>query len=474
MFSLAQAALLGNYTHFAGEPAPYATRKAFIEGFTQTTAHTIFSNMPANEHLVLYIMGTYMLTILPLCPALEKLVVTMSPFQSQSVRIFDAMQAVCRSARDDWRLMFSPDVLDVLKKSHKRTPKRKLVPRGLSDCSGALALSAQRTAARRGLKRKGVAFAPAEFAEHIKRSRAGEPPPEDIVRLADRAADKVLVALDADTTKAPIVIFDQECIDDADLLRLADYASAIDLAHQLRVTPLPTEFVRSQVAAVSRRFGCSETDWDTLRRATRACICVTCGLRNFFLTRQERNGASRRVDNIRAAGLRKLALNLHTGDLRCVASDSCPRMPLVTADVAKGGGAPLEPPPEAGPFGGVLVLRDVAIMISPCCGHLCATSSMRVVPTGLDCPACTTARREEADATPDPRICAHCGKRSQLRQAMEQTVLLRDSQGRVIKYGFCRSHFRSWARTQSGYLSFQFVSLNMTNRSGNGLVRNPT
>jgi hypothetical protein len=57
---------------------------------------------------------------------------------------------------------------------------------------------------------------------------------------------------------------------------------------------------------------------------------------------------------------------------------------------------------------------------------------------------------------------------------MEQTVLLRDAHGRVLTYGFCRSHMRTWARTQSGYLDKEFVSRNMMNRRGDGLVLNPT
>ena len=170
MFSLAQAALLGNYTHATGEGAPYATRKAFIDGFTQTSAVDIFSAMPAHEHLVLYIMGTYLLTILPLCPALERLVNAMSPFQSQAQRVFDALQSVRNTARDDWRVMFSEEVLEALKKTHKRMPKRKLVPRGISDVSNSLVVSATRTAARRGIKRKG-ARSPGQRGEGSERGR---------------------------------------------------------------------------------------------------------------------------------------------------------------------------------------------------------------------------------------------------------------------------------------------------------------
>lgn len=464
MFALAQAALLGNYVQSPGPPAPYATRKAFIAGFTQQNAAAIFGAMPPNEHLTLYVMATYNLaTIMPLCPALQKLVSAMSPMQAQAHRVFEAMQALRDAARNDWRLMFGDAALEALKKAHKRMPKRKLVPRGLSDVSAALAVSASRTAARRGLKRKGAAFDPDFFEAQLQRLRRGAPPEPALAAASGAAAGEVLAALGEDPHRATSLAFAPETIGDADAARLADYAAAEEHVRLARATPLPAGFVRRQREAVARRFGCGPEDWDTLRRVTRVAICVSCGVRNFFLTQAERGASKRRVDNVRAAGFRKLAHNLEAGDMRCVAGESCPKHTLSYVDLASEDGS-----------GGALVLRGAAVVVSPCCGYACASSSIRVTPTGFDCPACCVARKEEAEGAPDPRICAHCGKRSQLRQAMEQTVLLRDDHGRVLQYGFCRSHMRPWARTQSGYLTLSFVSKNMTNRSGNGLVRNPT
>lgn len=467
MFSIAQAALLGNYSNVQGPPAPYATRKAIIAEFTQKTATQIFCSLPANEHLVLYIMGTYMLTILPLCPALENLVVAMSPFQSQAARVFDAMQAVRHAARDDWRLLFSTEVLESLKKTHKRMPKRKTVPRGLSDCSSVLLTTVTRSASRRGLKRScGVAFDSRVFGEHVKRARQGLPPPPAVALPAQGVAEELSRLYDEDSSKLMMALFPVSTISSPALMELADFAAATDHAKLVRLTALPSAFVGAQVAAVARRFGCEASDWECVRRATRVAICVNCGIRNFFLLQQERGASSRRVDNVRAAGYRKLALNLSSGELRCVASSTCHQHELTYVDLA----GPGDPEPQ----GGVLVLRGCSVMVSPCCGHLCATSAIRVTPTGMDCPACATSRREAAEKTPDPRICAHCSKRSQLRQAMDHTVLLRDELGRVQCFGFCKSHFRQWARTQSGYLDLDFVSKNIGNRSGNGLVLNPT
>jgi len=467
MFALAQAALLGNYTHVTGERAAYATRKAFIDSFTQATAADMFNSLPPHEHLVLYIMGTYLLTILPLCPALERLVSAMSPFQSQAQRVFDALHAVRTAGRDNWQVMFSDEVLETLKKTHKRMPKRKLVPRGLSDASNSLVVSATRTAARRGIKRHGVAV----DAEYFELLAANKRPVTEWTPDGNfsGAAAELLGEMERDPTKAPVVIFSQDTIGDAALARLVDFAAAADLAHVCRTTPLPERFVQAQMAAVARRFGTD--DPDAMRRATTVIVCVNCGPRNFYLTQAERSAASRRVDNVRAAGYRKLALDMTTGELRCVATEACMKHRLIAIS---GGSESLPGPPDAAAArGGIVALRDVALVLSPCCGHLCATCSIRVTPTGMDCPACCTARKDESEQTPDPRICAHCSKRSQLRQAMEQTVLLRDAHGRVQKYGFCRSHLRRWARTQSGYLTLDFVSRNMTNRHGNGLVLDP-
>jgi len=464
MFAIAQAALLGNYVH-ATDRAPWETRKALVEGFTQRNAAEFFLKLPTNEHLVLYIMGTYVLTVLPLCPALDKLVAAMSPFKSQEARVFDAMRAVRQAGRGDWRLMFSTDTLDALKKTHKRMPKRKIVPRGLADCSNVLCVNTKRTASQRGLKRPGgaVAFDPQYFSEQVKRARLGLPPPEELSRACGRAADAVLGLADGVPNKKPTLMFSKEDLSDADLERLFDFAAATDHARLARLTPLPDGFVRRQVAAVARRFGCAEDELVTLQRAKRIAICVSCGVRNFYLTQAERGAATRRVDNVRAAGYRKLALNLATNELRCVATESCVQHPLTFVDLAEPSGA-----------GGVLVLRSCSLALSPCCGHVCATSSMRVTAQGPDCPCCSTSKKEAAESTPDPRLCEHCGKRSQLKQALEQTVLLRDESGRIKKYGFCKTHMRQWARTASGYLSFDFVSRNMMNRSGNGLVLDPT
>jgi len=93
---------------------------------------------------------------------------------------------------------------------------------------------------------------------------------------------------------------------------------------------------------VARRFGCREDDWETLRRATVALVCPCCGLRNFHLLHAERQPLrKRRINNVRAAGFKKLAHNLLTDELRCVEASTCSAHPLV--EVSRGL-RPLGPP----------------------------------------------------------------------------------------------------------------------------------
>jgi hypothetical protein len=63
--------------------------------------------------------------------------------------------------------------------------------------------------------------------------------------------------------------------------------------------------------------------------------------------------------------------------------------------------------------------------------------------------------------------------RLQARVSAENMVMLRSSTGSVLKYSFCKTHYRRWAKTRNGYLTFDFLSHNMSNRTGSGLVLNP-
>jgi hypothetical protein len=283
--------------------------------------------------------------------------------------------------------------------------------------------------------------------------------------LLQPAVDTFLGALA--TSNKPTELLDRETIDDATLEKLSDFAIAFDGGTLFKLVSLPEDVADMQLAALAKRFNCEPDDWDTLRRATSVKLCIKCGIRNFTLQNVERfpkNTYSRRMSNQQSAGFKKLAYDVDTGSLRCVETPHCSHLDMQTIDL-------LQRDPATGKLkGGVLVLRKETAMISPCCGHLCATSAVRFANSTFDCPACCETKRAVAEELLDPRVCAYCQKRSQLKQSLSQIVYLRDAKGRVKSHGFCKTHFRPWARLQSGYLAFEFVSLNMQNRSGAGLV----
>jgi hypothetical protein len=121
----------------------------------------------------------------------------------------------------------------------------------------------------------------------------------------------------------------------------------------------------------------------------------------------------------------------------------------------------------------VLVTRKMAITISPCCGQLAHANSIAAngaSQSGYDCPACAAQWRcANAPKEPDCRVCAYCSKRISPKHA-GNIILLFDEDGSLFKYTFCKSHFRSWARTQDGHCTLDFVSRNMANRRGGGLI----
>lgn len=468
VFSILQCCLLGNYESVR-ERVPYATRKKFISEFTEQNAVAMIKSMPVTEHLLLYVMRSYIFVSITCCPALAKLFITISPLQKQLSKVADSLRMVRAGASQDWRSFFSEELLDSLRKNHKRLPKKKIIPRGLSDRSDALATNAKRAATKRQLKREhGAAFDIGFYQDCAKRAKHGDAIPETLVKEFDGPARAILAKIAAQPTKKPSIKLDA-AFPDVSIQRLCDFSAALDNARLFRITPFPTGFVQLQLQAVADRFSCAIDDWTVLRRATRILSCSNCGIRNFSMLASERNPptpATRRINNSRAAGYQKLACDVNTGELRCVECAACKDMPLISIDLIEPDGDSVK--------GGALILRDKAVMLSPCCGHLSATASIRLTPTGWDCACCAATKRAVADETPDPRICFHCSKRSQLKLALTQTVLLRDEKGRVQTTGFCKTHFRSWARTQSGYLTAVFVSKNMMNRSGNGLVLAPT
>jgi hypothetical protein len=270
--------------------------------------------------------------------------------------------------------------------------------------------------------------------------------------------------------KKVATILEPEILPTEELKKLHDFAKGFDDGFLYRITDLPPSILQTSLQAVANRFKCDVSDWSTLQRATRLKFCLNCGIRNFVLQNIERypkSSFSRKQSFERSAGFRKLAISCDSDFARCIETPECSKLDLQTLDL-------IRQDPDTGKLvGGAYIGRRESVMVSPCCGFVVSVSSIRFNAQTWDCPACAATKKAAQEELLDPRVCAHCGKRSQLKLAMSHIVMLRDGKGRVKAHGFCKGHFRSWARCESGYLDFEFVSLNMTNRSGNGLVLNP-
>jgi len=477
-FQIFQCILMNNFRNVhACDYWPYSTRKAFLKEFTEAHMLQIMKNLPDHENFSMYVLKTYLNVVLPLCPPLQKFIMYISPLQKQIERVAVSMHMVRQTGSSDWTAMFSPGVLDILKKNHKRLPKKKLVPRGTADLSDTLRTVASKSLAKRGIKRL-LATDVEQYSQTFKRARHWDgdidalTKDKEMMQLAalfDAPSTAILKRMNDSAGKKITFLLDCDVPTDT-VKQLHDFAKAVDDGLMCRLTILPQTFLKAAVQAVARRFQCEEDNWDVLRRVTQVRFCFHCGIKNFVLQNIERYpkaSFSRKQSFERSAGYRKLAVSCDSGYMRCIETPECAKLELQTLDL-------IRRDPDTGQLvGGAWIGRKESVMVSPCCGYLCAVSSVRFSNNCFDCPACAASKKALAEELLDPRICSHCSKRSQLKLAMSHVVMLRDVKGRIKAHGFCRSHFRSWARCDNGYLDFNFVSLNMTNRSGNGLVLNP-
>lgn len=494
MWSILQCALLGNFD-CSRERLPYAQRFELLRHLNDENACEFIKKLVDDEHLAFFAFREYLQVVANNIPALKAMIDATAPLSQQTDRIRDALRVMRQNASADWRVAFEPGTLEMLKRVYKRAPKRKTIPRGSIDVSGSLVVMTQRTIQRRSLKREhGVAFdvgtfeavhksacrwlslddfAGAEAALATTAAAAGGGAgaagdgggPAGVLSEVNRSSRAVLAALERAPFKRPASFFDEQTISNAALRVLSDSAVALDTALSTVLIDLPPAFLAIQVAAVARRFQCDASDWNSISKATQIRYCPCCQeVKNFVLVEDERGETQR---NTRSAGFKKLQLDVDTGRLTCALNSACCRFSLITHDcIVKREDGALR--------GGILVTRQGAYMVSPCCGFLCLAASIKANPTGFDCPACCQSKLNVAINAPDLRLCGYCSKRIQSKISQENVVLLRSENRAVLKYSFCKTHFRTWARTRNGYLDFDFVSRNMTNRNGSGLILNPT
>jgi hypothetical protein len=464
---VALCAMLGNYRDSVTPPHTFAVRKNILTQFTLKACVEAMKSLESDHMFFFYALREYIGTVLRGLPCVEALLEAQVAFSKQRARVSDAL----RSARNAGATSYSDFIVtfsDIFKRNYKRLPKRKSIPRGRGDRSSALCAVANRTVKKRNLKRTACdAFDVGFFNDAVKRIKvdgiaAVDALVNEEVQAAAEAARYEAFADGAAKTAAGYHVDAA----DATVKVLSDVAHAADVVMGVVRVPLPPELARAQLAAVARRFGVGEAD-HRVHRITRAMFCSGCKeCKNFAATKTERTGKQVAT---RAAGYRKVSLNHEQpdGPITCIEKEDCMHFGLETHDIVT------RSDDGATVASCVLVTRKMAITISPCCGqlvHANAIAANGASDSGYDCPACAAKWRcANAPLEPDIRVCAYCSKRISPKHA-GNIILLYDDEGALFRYCFCKSHMRSWARTSEGHCTLLFVSKNMQNRRGSGLI----
>jgi len=463
----ALCAMLGNYRDNVTPLHAWKTRKNILINFTLKACITAMKELQPDQLFFFYALREYIGSTLRMLPCVEALLEAQVAFAKQRARVSDAM----RSVRNSEPQSFNDFIVahsETFRRNYKRLPKRKSIPRGRGDRSNALCAVINRTVKKRNLKRTaGDAFDVDFFGSVIKRIRTDGVDAVDTLVGEDvqAAAEAARYEAFADNAAKATAGYSIDAADDT-VRRLNDVAQAADVVLGVVRVPLPRQMAAAQLEAVARRFGVSVDD-PKVARITRVMFCTGCHeCKNFVSTRQERSG---KLVAARAAGYRKISLNFENlaSEPVCVEKEDCTHFGIETHDVITrtGTGDSVQ--------SCVLVTRKMAITISPCCGQLVHANSLAasvVSDTRYDCPACAAKWRvAAAPNVPDVRKCAYCSKSISPKHA-GNVALLYDAEGDLYKYGYCKSHWRPWCRTSDGYCTLDFVSRNMGNRRGTGLI----
>jgi hypothetical protein len=463
-------AMLGNYRSNVPPPFSFEVRKSIIVGFTPKACAAAMKSLQPDQMFFFYAYREYIGFVLQSLPCVEALLEAQVAFAKQRARVSDALRSA-RNANPTEFGEFISTLNDHYRRNYKRLPKRKQIPRGRGDRSNALCIVTTRTAKKRNLKRTaGNAFDIELFNTVAKRIKT-----DGIAAAVNTVADERVHAVaeaaryDAFAEGATKLAAGYHVNADEETIKvLSDIAHAADAVCGVVRVPLPPAFARAQLDAVARRFGVPVDD-PVVSRITRLFFCLGCGgCKNFVASRVERTG---KMVAVRAAGYKKVSLNYMVPDapMVCIETPDCSRFSVEGYDIVTRGGAKGADDVESC----VLVTRKMAVLVSPCCGQLIHANALAAnlnSAHGYDCPACAASLRKEFCAKePDARVCAYCSKRIPPKHA-NNTILLFDEEGALYKFGFCKSHFRPWARTQDGYCTLGFVSKHMQNRRGSGLV----
>jgi len=454
LYEITITIILGNYLS-AVDPPPYPIRVAIIRDFTLTRFKQMVLANPDSISLLFYCVRMYIDMVARACPPIQSFLAAMVDWSKQILRVNEALRVfrVNLPETNVVEYIFSKEALSALARSWKRLPKKRLVARERGDRSDAFRGIAHRAANRRGsdgFKRpRGLIYDIEAFNESLasKKARFYTPSPD---------LEVIIQNVHESLYEPRLFTLKLDGIDAAQFERVHDAAVAYDIIKSTRVIPLPRSITLQQMKATMRRFNSRTFDAGILSRVGSVIFCHNCNnFKNVIVTAAD----LKKKRNTKSSGYTKLAYNIQTEMNTCCDSDYCSEYELQTYNVLDKRGS------------GILAIRGAPpVLVSPCCGFLCTLDSLNISNSSWSCPNCAIAIEAHfAAQEPDLKACHFCSKLLRGRHA-DNIVRLLDKSGAEHMYGFCKSHFRPWARRKTGTISMQYLIDNIKNRKGSGLA----
>ena len=455
LYDLTMTVCLGNYLG-ARDPPPYAIRMSIIRDLNLTTFKTNVEKNAESISLIFYCVRLYVDMIARACLPLKYFLCSMVDWDKQLLRINESLRVFRLEMPEDdvVEYIFSTEALSALARSWKRLPKKRLVARERGDRSDALRAIAHRAANRRTASAShkrplGLVYDVDHFNESLSLKKARFSGPSEEL-------DSILVKINESLYEPRLFAIQLDDIDTDQFTKIHDAAAAYDIIKTTKVIALPREITAMQIKAVMKRFGIQKVENEYLARVGQVLYCFNCDtFKNIVVTAEDLE----KKKNTKSSGYTKLSFDIESGQSSCCADKHCPKYALQNYDVLNRRGS------------GMLVMRGKApVLVSPCCGFLCTLNSLAISGGHWTCPNCAISQAAHlAEVEPDTKSCHFCKKLLRGKHAGNQ-IRLKDDAGEEHLYGFCKSHFRAWARCRNGVLTMEFYVDNLKNRTGAGLA----
>ena len=268
--------------------------------------------------------------------------------------------------------------------------------------------------------------------------------------------EEIITNVNTSLYEPRLFTFKLDSIPPDEFYKVHDSAVAYDIIKSTQIIPLPRSITLQQMKATMRRFNITKVTDEVIARAGTVYYCYNCdSFKNIIVTANDLT----KQKATKSSGYTKLAYDIETDASICCDSAHCEDYALQAYTILDRRSS------------GILAIRDKPpVMVSPCCGFVCTLDSTSISEGKWTCPHCAVSQETHfASQEPDLKACHFCKKLLRGKHA-DNIVRLLDDQGVDHMYGFCKSHFRPWARCKNGTLTMAFYIDNIKNRKGQGLA----